>query len=39
VRKNLVELATHHLVAIACRFFETRFIDLDQTPPIGSDGT
>jgi hypothetical protein len=37
--KNLIELAAHNLVAFACGFFETCSIDLDQTPPIGSDGT
>jgi hypothetical protein len=38
-RKKLVEHAAHNLVALACRFFETCSINLDQTPPIGSDGT
>ena len=35
----MIEVAAHYLVAFACRFFEPRSVNLDQTPPIRSDGT
>jgi hypothetical protein len=38
-RKNLIDSAAHDLVALACRFFEPRSVNLDQTPPIRSDST
>jgi hypothetical protein len=38
-RKNLIDSAAHDRVAFACRFFEPRSVNLDQAPPIGSDGT
>jgi hypothetical protein len=31
--------AAHDLVAFACRFFDSRSFNLDQTPPIRSDST
>jgi hypothetical protein len=36
---NLIDSAAHDLVAFACRFFEPRSVNLDQTPPIRSDST
>jgi hypothetical protein len=38
-RKNQIGSAAHNLVAFACRFFEPRPVNLDQTPPIRSDCT
>jgi hypothetical protein len=38
-RKNLIHSAAHDLAAFACRFFEPRSVNLDQTPPIRSDST
>ena len=35
----MIEVAAHYLVAFACRFFEPWSVNLDQTPPIRSDGT
>src|ERR1700675_4432254 len=38
-RKDLIDSAAHDLVAFACRFFEPRSVNLDQTPSIRSDST
>ncbi len=38
-RKNLIDSAAHDLVALACRCFEPRSVNLDQTPPISTDST
>src|SRR5258708_33475237 len=36
-RNNAIDSAAHDLVALACRCFEPRSVNLDQAPPIGSD--
>src|SRR5260370_41419393 len=36
---NLIDSAAHDLVALACRGFEPRSVNLDQAPPIRSDST
>src|ERR1700716_3001059 len=38
-RENLIDSAAHDLIALACRCFEPRSVNLDQTPPIRSDST
>src|SRR6201997_395809 len=37
-RHSAIDSAAHGLVAIACRCFEPRSVNLNQTPPIGSGG-
>jgi hypothetical protein len=39
VEKSDLYSAAHDLVAFACRFFDSRSFNLDQTPPIRSDST
>ena len=36
-KPDTLDPAAHELVALACRRFEPRPVNLDQTPPIGSD--
>ena len=38
-RNDAIDSTAHDLVALACRGFEPRSVNLDQAPPIGSDGT
>src|ERR1700752_1231477 len=37
-RHSAIDSAAHGLVAIACRCFEPRSVNLNKPPPIGSDG-
>jgi hypothetical protein len=37
-RNDAIDSAVHDLVALACRGFEPRSVNLDQAAPIGSDG-
>jgi hypothetical protein len=36
-RNNMIDSTAHDIVALACRGFEPRSVDLDQAPPIGPD--
>jgi len=38
-RNNTIDSTAHDLVALACRCFEPRSVNLDQAPPIRSDRT
>src|SRR6266849_7782595 len=38
-RNNTIDSAAHDLIALACRSFKPRPVNLDQAPPIRSDST
>jgi hypothetical protein len=38
-RNYLIDLAAHDVVALTCRFFELRSVNLDQGSPMRSDST